>query len=235
MRSCTPPPHVALHVSQLPQSLSSQSTLQRCVLHARVCDVGPHGLPPFSGLLMMLRTRDWEPPPHVAVHVFVPQASQTCWTQLTGHPASLQVRDSLITPQPAPPLDAGVWMVRWRVCQPPPHVASHALKGSHEETQSTAQDCGLHDSVSEVCAHGKPARSACKFADGAVVIGRLRVRVPAPQLLEHVPQACQSPRTQSCGHGCALHTSLDVDDGHDTAAHVSLPQGNLRQPLSSSE
>jgi hypothetical protein len=59
-----------------------------------------------------------------------------------GHALVLQDRDSVVGLGHDPPCFAGVVVVQFRVCVPPPHDLSHALQPLHEPTHATGEGGG---------------------------------------------------------------------------------------------
>jgi hypothetical protein len=69
-RACTPPPQIAEHAPQLPQSESTQSTGHSLTVQATVCvNIGCWQLvPPWAPSLVISRLRVLLLAPHVAEH-----------------------------------------------------------------------------------------------------------------------------------------------------------------------
>ena len=96
---------------------------------------------------------------------------------------------------------------RLREREPAPHVteqADHAVKS--DVVQCTAHGLGLgHAWVSALCMHTTPPH------DGWVVTPRVRVRVPAPHVVEHDPQTSHAASKQSTGQQPVLHAWVSAD------------------------
>lgn len=192
VRLCVPPPQVFEHVPNALQSFHSQSTGtgHACSLHAWLSLVGPsHSMPPPEAGVFTVRVRVWVPPPHVFEHV--PNALQSFQTQSTGmgHACSLQAWLSLVGPSHAlPPLDAGVFTVRVRVCVPPPHIFEHVPNAVQSfQTQSTG---GVHAASLQALVSLSAGQAAPPLA-GCVMMVRVRDWVPPPHSTEH---PCHSPK-----------------------------------------
>merc|ERR1719265_115464 len=83
VRLRVPPSQSLEHQVHLLHSLNSQSDSHDWPLQDRVCDVWPHGFPPYAMALRTSRKRCCTPPPHSALHLLQPVQADTL--QSTGH------------------------------------------------------------------------------------------------------------------------------------------------------
>jgi len=128
----------------------------------------------------------------------MPTSVQFDITQSTGHALMVQLFSSTrLLGHVFPPCAAGTEMLRWRVCIPGPHAS---LQVDHFDqlpmTQSTGHMKLLHSFFSEAA----PLQAAplC-FAVTANVL--LRVWVPPPHVVEHLPHAVHLLHWQSTAGG----------------------------------
>jgi hypothetical protein len=131
VRIWVPGPHCELQGPQPDQGPTTQGTGHGVV--AQVWDSlnTGQGAPPM-GCCRMERVRVLVPPPHVTGQ---PDQSDHCpTTQSTVQGCALHVVVSSRVGHGAPPLVAGVRIVRERVAVPPPHVAEHGLHAAQPET-----------------------------------------------------------------------------------------------------
>lgn len=146
-RVCVPPPQELLQLVQSPQSLQVQSTGHRCMPQACVSLVvlPLHGAPPLRAGLIV-RKRDWEPPPQETLQL--PKEPHAPNVQSTGHGCELHGSVSTLLVQGAPPLAAGLTTFLVRVCVPPAQVAEQAVKLDQlSQTQSMGHASALHTCV----------------------------------------------------------------------------------------
>ena len=81
-RHKVPPPHVTEHALSGPKAVTAQSTAHFVVAHARHSMLEPHGRPPKSARLAIVRLRNCMPPLHEAVQS--PHSDQGDIVQCTG-------------------------------------------------------------------------------------------------------------------------------------------------------
>jgi hypothetical protein len=82
LRVCDPPPHVTEHGPKAPQFVTTQFTGHGLLLHVIVSTSGGHAAPPNCAATTLVRVRDCDPPPHVALQL--PHVPQLDTTQSTG-------------------------------------------------------------------------------------------------------------------------------------------------------
>jgi hypothetical protein len=82
-RSEKPPPHATEQGDHLDHFLSLQLRSHEPTLHALNSWFVLHDMPPFLGLVMMLRVWPWVPPSHSLLHFDQPDHRDI--TQSTGH------------------------------------------------------------------------------------------------------------------------------------------------------
>jgi hypothetical protein len=119
----------------------------------------------------------------------------------------LVVRTADVLVQAAPPYFAGVEMTYTEVLVPLPQVLEHTLGADQLPTQliGHGEVLQLDVRVAEVFVQAAPPNAA------DVKITYIEVVVPVPQVLEHVPEACQLP-TQLIGHGEVLQLVVMTAD-----------------------
>jgi hypothetical protein len=186
-------PHAAEHGLKELHCETTQSTGHACVLHDVEADSAPWQLPPWVATDTTERVRDWKPPPQVFAQA--PNALQPLTTQFTGHWCTLHCWVSNVGTQ-LPPYRA--WPIKKRVrnCVPVAHSLLHSLQGDHGEVvQSTGHACVLQAADCTRLGQASPPYAAL------VVISRVRVDSPKPQLNEHGVQSDHAEIWQCTGHG----------------------------------
>jgi hypothetical protein len=104
-----------------------------------------------------------------------------------------------------------VLMARVRICVPPPQLTVQDPNDAHVSTaQSTGQGEVEHDCVS--LSTGQPTPPF----EGLVLMARVRVWVPPPQLTVQDPNDVHVSTTQSMGQGAAEHACTSLKPGQAT-------------------
>lgn len=138
----------AVQLPQLLHAVTSQCTGQGAILQSSCSVSGGHDEPPNSGVVMMVRSRDWIPPAHAAEHKL--QSLHADTTQFTSHSACvaaphaahssvLHAMVSVPEGHISPPCSAATCTVRVRSLIPPPQLAEHP---SHEPHPFITQSMG---------------------------------------------------------------------------------------------
>ena len=152
-----------------------------------------HAMPPLAAVVIE-KVRGWVPVPHVLVHV--PHAPHAP-TQLTAtaHAAVLQFCAfvaAVVATHATPPPEAAVVIEKVRDWMPVPHVLEHVPQRPQLPTQSTAHKAVLQpsDCVAPFrLVHAIPAG----LTEAGVETTNVRVKVPEPHVLEHVPHRFHAP------------------------------------------
>lgn len=193
-----PPPHFLLHAVQAFHELILQWTGQPLVRHDRDLARDGQPLPPYFGLVVILRVVFCVPPPQVFEHAGQPFHDDTA--QSIGQCFELQTLVCLRLGHLTPPYLAETWMPLERVVLPPPHVLLHDAQDPHDETlQLTGQGEVLQALVSLILGQALPP-CAC-----GTLMTRLRVCEPVPHFLEQDPHFCHDPTTQFTAQDLVLH------------------------------
>ena len=162
---------------------------QAWVLHARISRRAGQAVPPFIGGWVTVRVRNCVPLPHILVQVL--HSLQSLTWQFTGiaHDWVLHARVSLSAGQTRPPF-IGCWVtVRVRVCVPPPHALLHM---PHSLQPLTWQSTGIaHGWVLQARESVSGGQAWPPLVGGWVTV-RVRVWVPLPQALLHMPHSLQA-------------------------------------------
>jgi hypothetical protein len=238
-RDWVPVPQVAVHRVHGWNSWA-QWTGHAAVLHAWASDTAGQILPLCTAAVTTLRALVCTPPPHASVHA--DQADQAETPQSTEGSRIVTVRTTRGGDADRPYLLVHAYVTEYVPGTPmrtlltpmatmrslitPSTLSAHVAPGSTYSLVASASYVTLalpervrtgslgHAPVlhacSPVCAgHALPPNRAAMSA------GRVRVRVPpAPHVAEQVPNADQSPTTQSTGQAWALHTRSSSFAGH---------------------
>ena len=155
----------------------------------------------------MDRVRLFTPVPHETEHAF--QFVHADTTQFTGHPTSAHDRSSTSGDgQASPPNVAAV--VTERTCDwtPVPQLLLHFVHADHSETVQ----CTGHAAGSHILTFPKTGQATPPCCIGVVMI-RLRLCAPIPQVTVHVLHSSHSDTTQSTGQGESEHERSSVSNG----------------------
>mmetsp|Transcript_101343 Transcript_101343/g.312567 ORF Transcript_101343/g.312567 Transcript_101343/m.312567 type:complete len:284 (-) Transcript_101343:397-1248(-) len=215
LRTCSPPPHLAVHVLHSCHSPKVQSTASPMPqpTGASPCGSGLQGQVSFNAPRHHLPS----PLPYASMRLerrFTPlqeveqsdHSSHCESTQSTGSSqatCTLQKRTSEFLPSGSSPHSLAVFSIRRvRLDVPPPHVAVHVDQDSQAANTPSMQWAGLHScvlqgstcSLSETSQGFPPSR-------GDSARRRSRVRWPPPQEQEQPPQSVQSSQRQSTPQG----------------------------------
>jgi hypothetical protein len=184
-----------------------------------------HCVPSGPADCVILRKRDFVPPPHALLHASQSVQDDTVqFSALSGgsHACALQTCDSIKAPQLAPPCAAGMVTPRVRYSTPPSHSSEQTPQSLQAPAmQATGHSCTLQGVDSSRSGHATPP-----FADG-VVTPRVRVWVPVPHVVVQALGAPQADTTQSTAQATAPQGSLWVVLGQTTPppeAAVVIPR-----------
>lgn len=177
------------------------------MLQASLADVSGQILPPKATFTLMPRLRVLVPPPQLTLQSG--QASQESTTQSTGQLWVLQSCASEPEGQTLPPNLDSV-KDRVRICWPWPQETEQSSQPCQAPTtQSTGHSSVLHERSSVRSPHFAPPWLSL------VLIPRVRVSRPPPQVLVHDPQTDQFSISQWIGQGPSVHVCDWVSAGQE--------------------
>lgn len=140
---CTPPSHALVQMPYVDQAESVQSIGHATGLQAFVSVVAVHPAPLLTAATKIVRVRDHEPVPQVALHVLKPDHVDI-W-QSTSHTFALQSSSSASVGHATPEPDCIPVMERERCFLPVPHSTVQGLQAEKAETvQSASVSSPMH-------------------------------------------------------------------------------------------
>ena len=181
VRTETPPPHVALQLSHVPQSCTKQSTGHGLVAQLFVSTGPGHSVPPCFGCTVTVCVRKVVPEPHVVLQSDQMDQVPAQWI---GHDMSLQSRFSERCSHSWPPHRGCTEIWRVNVRFPVPQVFEHADPLSHAlRSQSRGQQNVLQEATLSLAPQATPPYCA------GVLTERERVLDPVSHDLVHAVHA----------------------------------------------